>query len=177
MAEQKEPWRYIDLQVRNLDAFFNTMDPSPLRERDLSDAADEFIVGWAREIPITMPIKLRIHFAEKETEDHTAMLREAVHHYFMHRREMTALEFRALMRQARTSLLIGTVFLTLCLLAGNYLLTEGHGTFFHILRESLVIAGWVAMWRPIQLYLYDWWPLRQRRHLYEKLSKMPIEVA
>jgi hypothetical protein len=45
-----------------------------------------------------------------------------------------------------------------------------------MLRESLTIAGWVAMWRPMQTYLYDWWPVRRRSCIYTKLSHMPVEV-
>jgi len=43
-------------------------------------------------------------------------------------------------------------------------------------RESLTIAGWVAMWRPMQIYLYDWWPVRRRGKLYQKLSRMHVDV-
>jgi len=32
------------------------------------------------------------------------------------------------------------------------------------------------MWRPMQIYLYDWWPVRQRGRVYAKLSQMPVEV-
>jgi hypothetical protein len=46
-----------------------------------------------------------------------------------------------------------------------------------LLRESLVIAGWVAMWRPMEIYLYEWWPLRRRRRVYQKLSRIPLEVV
>ena len=34
----------------------------------------------------------------------------------------------------------------------------------------------VAMWRPMQIYLYDWWPLLRRSRIYAKLSHMPVEV-
>jgi len=44
-------------------------------------------------------------------------------------------------------------------------------------RESLTIAGWVAMWRPMQIYLYDWWPLLRRSRIYAKLSQMPVELV
>lgn len=30
--------------------------------------------------------------------------------------------------------------------------------------------------RPMQIHLYDWWPLRQRGRIYAKLSHMPVEV-
>jgi len=35
----------------------------------------------------------------------------------------------------------------------------------------------VAMWRPMEIYLYDWWPLRRRSKIFAKLSHMPVEVV
>lgn len=40
-----------------------------------------------------------------------------------------------------------------------------------------MISGWVAMWRPIQIFLYDWWPVRNLQRLYDKLSRAPIDVS
>jgi hypothetical protein len=34
-----------------------------------------------------------------------------------------------------------------------------------IIRESLLIGGWVAMWRPMEILLYDWWPIRAEARL------------
>jgi hypothetical protein len=50
-------------------------------------------------------------------------------------------------------------------------------TWATISRESLTIGGWVAMWRPMEIYLYDWWPLRRRTLVYRKLSRMPVEIV
>ena len=44
------------------------------------------------------------------------------------------------------------------------------------LKEGLTIAGWVAMWRPLEIYLYEWWPLRRLGQVFNKLSRMPVEV-
>jgi hypothetical protein len=81
------------------------------------------------------------------------------------------------MKQGRTSLLIGLSCLAICLVISNALLQGDGGTWASVLRESLTIAGWVAMWRPMQIYLYDWWPLRRRGRTYAKLSHMPVEVV
>jgi hypothetical protein len=51
-----------------------------------------------------------------------------------------------------------------------------HGTLLTLARESLTIGGWVAMWRPMQIFLYDWWPLLRVGHIYEKLSRVPVEL-
>jgi hypothetical protein len=167
----------IELRLRNTMALFNSMDPSPFPEKDLDDEAEAFIVSWARELPANVPITLRVHLEERPPEDPTAMLTEAVRNYFRYRSEMLHREFRQLMRQARTSLLIGLTFLAACLVVGRYLLPEDGNTLTTFLRESLIIAGWVAMWRPIELYLYDWWPLRRKARLHERLAGMHVEVV
>jgi hypothetical protein len=81
------------------------------------------------------------------------------------------------MKQGRTSLLIGLSFLAACLAVSETLLRGEAGTWASIFRESLTIAGWVAMWRPMQIYLYDWWPLLRRGRIYSKLSHMAVEVV
>jgi hypothetical protein len=81
------------------------------------------------------------------------------------------------MKQGRTSLVIGLACLIACLVISKTLLPGEAGTWASVLRESLTIAGWVAMWRPMQIYLYDWWPLRRRGRIYAKLAHMPVEVV
>jgi hypothetical protein len=46
-----------------------------------------------------------------------------------------------------------------------------------LLRESLLIGGWVAMWRPLEIFLYDWWPIRAEARLYDRLGEMPVKLA
>jgi hypothetical protein len=58
----------------------------------------------------------------------------------------------------------------------SQLLQLRSGTLPIILREGLIIAGWVAMWRPMEIFLYEWWPLLRKGRLYQKLSRMHVEV-
>jgi len=166
----------IRLKLRDISQLFNSMDPSPFIEKDLDDDAEEFIVSWAREIPPNAPIKLRIYLEQWPLEDPKEMIRTAVHNYFSHRAKIADLEFRQLLKQGRTSLIIGLLFLAVCLVISKMLLGHEAGTWAAVARESLTIAGWVAMWRPMQIYLYDWWPLRRRSRIFAKLSHMPVEV-
>lgn len=175
-APHSEPTHGIKLQLHDLNQLFNSMDPSPFREKDLDDDAEEFIVSWARELPPGTPLKLHVHLEQWPERDPRELISEAVHNHFAHRAELAELEFKALLKQGRTSLLIGLTALALCLGLSKMLLASESGTWASIARESLTIAGWVAMWRPIQIYLYDWWPLRRRARTYARLSQMPVEV-
>ena len=40
----------------------------------------------------------------------------------------------------------------------------------------MVLVGWVANWRPIEIYLYDWWPIRRRAQLYRRIAAAPVIV-
>lgn len=111
--------------------------------------------------------------AEKDLE---LTIEQSVQHYFAYRAELTSMEFKQLIRDGRQSLLIGGLFLVACLTASNLLVGPAAGTFPSVARESLTIAGWVAMWRPMEIFLYEWWPLRRRGRICEKMSRMKVEV-
>jgi hypothetical protein len=167
---------YISLNLRDISQLFNSMDPSPFMEKDLDDDADEFIVSWAQEFPAEDPVRLRVYLEQWPAEDPKELIKTAVHNHFTHRASITDLEFKRLLKQGRTSLVIGLLFLAACLLLSKALVGHQADTWAAVVRESLTIAGWVAMWRPMQIYLYDWWPLRRRGKIFAKLGHMPVEV-
>ena len=45
-----------------------------------------------------------------------------------------------------------------------------------MIEESFLILGWVANWRPLEIFLYDWWPVARRRDLYRRLSSASVET-
>ncbi len=167
----------IRLKLRDMNQLFNSMDPSPFIEKDLDDDAEEFIVSWAQEFSPNAPIKLHIYLDQWPAEDPQELITTAVHNHFAHRAKIIDLEFKRLLKQGRTSLFIGLLFLAACLILSKMLLGHQAGTWAAVVRESLTIAGWVAMWRPMQIYLYDWWPLLRRSRIYAKLSHMPVELV
>jgi hypothetical protein len=53
----------------------------------------------------------------------------------------------------------------------------GETGFASILHESLLIGGWVAMWRPLEVFLYDWWPIRAEARRFDQLATMPVRLS
>jgi hypothetical protein len=167
----------VEINLRDVNQLFNTIDPSPFHEKDLDHDAEEFIVSWTREFPLGEPVVLVIYLSELPVgKDFEPMMEQSVHNYFAYRARLTRMEFRQLIKDGRRSLLIGGLFLVACLTASNVLVGRAPGTFLSVARESLTIAGWVAMWRPMEIFLYEWWPLRRRGRIYEKMSRMKVEV-
>ena len=152
------------------------MDPSPFVERDLEHDAEEFIVSWARELPKTHAFEMAIHLASAPLLENSAEVQSAVQHYFATRAEMKLREFRLLMRRGHVSLTIGLVFLSVCLIAGGLAANLGHTAAAVLAREGLIIAGWVAMWRPLEIYLYEWWPVREEWKILQRLAQMHVRL-
>ena len=169
----------IEVRVRELSQLFNSMDPSPFLEKDLDVDAEEFITGWARELPREKSLALLVHLDQPVVHDRdSSSLRDAVHAYFTHRAEMSAQRLRELLRVGRTSLIIGSLFLATCLLISDWIMhvfPENRAA--EIFRESLTIGGWVAMWRPLEIFLYNWWPILRERRMQDRLSRMPVRIA
>ena len=167
----------IELRLREVAQLFNSMDPTPFHHKDLDPDAEEFIESWAREFPPKSRFHVNIHVERLPPEgDPTGMVAEAIHNFFEYRAELVRRELKELLGQGRASLAIGLAFLSVCLLAADGLDRFATGTSFEIVRESLTIGGWVAMWRPLEIFLYDWWPLVLRRRTYQSLARAHVRV-
>ncbi len=167
----------IEVRIRELPQLFNSMDPTPFHHQDLDPDAEEFIVSWALEHPAEGVIGLVIHLEQAPAEPGAEqMAAEAIHNYFAYRVELIGRELRQLMQRGRTSLIIGLAFLGACLLLADAIGHTGASALASIVKESLTIGGWVAMWRPLEIFLYDWWPLTARRRVLRKLSVAPVRL-
>ncbi|HEX2601928.1 MAG TPA: hypothetical protein VHL32_07405 [Gemmatimonadaceae bacterium] len=168
----------IEVHVTDLRQLFNPIDPSPPREKDLDSRAEEFIVSWARASKRDAQLALLVEVDTPERPDEAATVRDAVHEFFRQRSLSASRRLSQLFRIGRTSLLIGIAFLAAAVMAAGLVdRSFGHTTAGALLRESMVIGGWVALWRPLEIFLYDWWPILAERKLYDRLSVMPVRTT
>lgn len=168
----------IAIRVKEIGQIFHSLDPLPFRERDLDADVEAYVVGWAQELPVASPIAVVVHLpAEEAKRVDAGYIGEAFRHYFTYRTNVLGWELRELFRVGRASALIGIGMLAACVvvgeLAGKLLGVGFLGRFFN---EGLIILGWVANWRPIQIFLYDWWPIARRRRLLARLAEAKVEV-
>lgn len=170
----------IEVHVKELSQIFNSIDPSPFHDRDLDPEAEEFIVGWAKELPHGKRLALRVHLDKPAVTTQMANdLHKAVQTFFARRSNLARQRLGELFRVGRKSLAIGLAFLAACLLAGNAAeqAWADSRAAAEIVRESLLIGGWVAMWRPLEIFLYEWWPIVRERKLFDRLGAMPVRIV
>jgi hypothetical protein len=176
MMPAKSPPRgaRIDVHVGDVRQLFNSMDPSPFRERDLDPKAEAYIVDSARAVarrkgPLHLAVSLSGNTSPVED---LAALPLAVHEYFARRGAATRTGLRRLLRIGGWSLLIGVSFVAATNLIGDWV----HEMVGSVLHESFMIGAWVALWRPLEILLYDWWPMLADARLFDRLADMAVEV-
>jgi len=170
--------RLIEVRISELRQIFNAIDPSPFRERDLDPRAEQFIIDWAKDLPPTAPWALVVHLERAAGRaDEATELREAIHAYFGAQAAASQRRLRELFHRGRISLIIALTFLAASIGVGDAIANYLAGNrVAEILREGFLIGGWVAMWRPLEVFLYDWWPIRAEGRLLQRLSTMPVRL-
>ena len=119
-VRKRAPHR-IEIFVNKIEQLFNSMDPSPFHEKDLDHDAEEFIVSWAREYSHSDRFMLVVHVNQSPEAFTQDLVEEAVRNYFAYRARLNAMEFKRLLKQGRTSLIIGLLFLGACILIREFL--------------------------------------------------------
>lgn len=142
--------------------------------RDLDNEVEAYIVESALELP-ERSYRLVLHVSEPEADtDSKETIASAVRSYFAYRSKVQARRLRLLLREGRQALGMGLAFLILCwglgFLAVEWI-AEPYGDF---LREGLLIIGWVANWRPAEIFLYDWRPMRRQGKILDALARMDV---
>jgi len=166
----------IELALSDVMQMFNSFDPSPFHERDLDDDAEDYIVGAAREIGPREPLKLALYLG-RPPDGLPFDLVSSIYKFFRYRAQSRRRDLRLCLRRGRAGLAIGLLFLAGTMLAQRAVAAFlPHSTATDTVREWILICGWVAMWRPFEIFLYDWWPIARDIRIFDRLSEMEIEI-
>ena len=74
-------------------------------------------------------------------------------------------------------MVIGLVVLASFTLLSELLDGPGNGAFLRVVRQGLTVAPWVAMWRPMEIFLYLWWPIRAERRTFDRLAEAAVSFT
>ena len=156
----------IELRVR--DVFDLLVDsPPPFRGTALTPDAESYIIQKAKQVPSRRTIQLVVDSAEPLRRD----VGSIVATYFREAAESETQNIGEFFRNGRKALLIGLITLSLCLFLAWYFTYEvAQRPLTRLIQESFVILGWVSMWKPIEIFLYEWLPFSRRRKLFMRLA-------
>lgn len=178
MTRAANPRAEIEVRLRALSQLLNTRDPSPFREGGIAPDAEAYLLGRAKDLPKKQPIRLVLHLPEEERARHSpAEVAAIIANHFAFQARAETKNIQELFHSGRRAVSIGFVILSVCLFFAWHVahnLPARPAT--RILQESFALLGWVSMWKPVEMFLYDWLPFARRRDLCRRLAAAEVVV-
>ena len=168
----------IEVRLKELNQLFDSLDPSPFAEKDLDPKAERYIVDSYREMPARLVRSLVVYLDQAGDAGEEAVVADAIRQHFARQSRHVRQQLRLLIRRGLVSLGIGIAFL-----AAVFGLSTAVSGFMNghplapLFEQGLLIVGWVAMWRPLEIFLYDWWPVAGERRMHERLSVIDVRLV
>lgn len=169
----------IALDVVEIDQLFASYDPSPFHSHSLNATAAQYIFSQAWYAPRRAGFVVELSIRGRPASaDEAARLEDVLRVHFRRLAKGEEQNLRTLMRTGLISLAIGICVLAVCTILSRAVdasaLPDG---WREGLRDGISVFGWVANWRPAQILLYDWWPVRRSRNLYRRLALAEVVPA
>lgn len=167
----------VEIKVEDLDQLFDKRDPKPYRIKDLDDDVIEYILSNSREIGLKKLGKIRIVVENDFDENFKSRALLGIQDYFTYRQYITGLNIKSILKTGIKSFIVGISFLaTTVLIVSSFPKVTQNNFELSFLKEFMILIGWVSMWRPINIFLYEWWPLLELKNIFKKLSTIELEI-
>jgi hypothetical protein len=148
----------VELSFKRVDQFFDPDDPSPVKNRDLTDDALFAMITAIIDREPKKPVQYVIRFpASQVTEEIESDLPEAVRTYFTYRCEGARRNLRVLMKKMKYGLIYGLSISTVLIIILIFLYSQiTDQVLADIVIGAIVIFCWVALWDPIDIFLHQY---------------------
>lgn len=167
----------IRLELSDPRELFHAPQLDPLAGQPHADPGIERILNRIRPRP-GRPVRATLQLpAAARAPDLETQVRAGLQQYCDVRTGQIAHDLASLRQEGMATLWRGLLFLALCMF-GSRVLGEPKvlpDIVARFLDEGLIIAGWVALWYPLDVLLYQHWPLKRERRLYEQLRLMDLK--
>lgn len=169
------------LYLTDIHNFFEAPSLDPFRGDSIDESGIGQLMDTMKARPRAAPPLERIvlHLpAGQITPDLPQRLKAAIATYCDVQKRLSRQKVRETRIEGQRALRIGFIAWAVCLLLST--LSEqilSHYTLQgRLFGEGFLIAGWVSLWRPAELLLYDWWPYAREMKLYERIKAMAVEI-
>lgn len=166
----------IEIRIRSLAQLFDALDPAPLQQRALDRNAEGYILGCAGKHRPAEPLRLRVHLPES-LRAHAADATDAIHEHFRRTHAQGERYFRRRMRIGGFALAAASGVLAASFGLRSLLSNADGRPLVQGLGEGLLILGWVAMWRPVEILLFEHWESHLDHAMLDRLASIPIEFV
>lgn len=164
----------IEMKIASLGDIYNPLDPSPLEEKDLRQTTVNYLIQTFESAKAAKDKPVRIHAYLSSQLFSDEKIRTSIEHaipaYFQERSGVEDYHLRVKLKRGRRNLIRGSLFLMVCIIISTVLAAFTSNDVVYALGQSIVVIGWVALWRPAEFYLYDSRDLKEHVSHLQKLA-------
>ena len=163
----------LEVRVATVERIFDNRDPAPFRERALDPEFVEYLVEAGRDRAAAGNIRIVVWLAHPCAPGE---IEQAVKSHFEQALGRTQRQRREQLRSGWIALAVAAVAVVVLIGLGELVAERVAGTLGSGLREAIVISGWVLMWRPIEVLIYDGIPWRRERRILRAIRDARVDV-
>ena len=172
---KEEDYIVVEVALQSPNELYEDKDPSPLRLRDLRPSVENYIVNCVREIPLDQDVRIDFCFYDFEGAEHqNERIEKSIRNYFLYRSQVKMLEFRFKIKNGLKSIVIGLCFLFLCIYLSHTIIKSDNKLLQTFFGEGLSVLGWVSLWNPIQIFLYEIWPILSMARSFKRCAQLDM---
>lgn len=176
MNKKQEDAAAIDVVIRDIEDVYKHYDYISLKAKTLNYELEEYIFKTIKNYPLYQNVKLIVRIPESNGEYEWNLLKKSIHEHFAYKAKEVDIFIKQQLKQWRINMLIGILFLILCLVLVEIFDKFSYIKVIRIIKESFLIVGWVALWEPLTFILFGYRSIRRDNLYYKKLSCIPITV-
>jgi hypothetical protein len=167
----------ITLRLNDIRELFIAPEYDPFATHTLESSGLEHIAAKLKPTRLDRKLRVVIHMPQAAGNQLINQTRAAIERYCRVRIDENRTELASLRWQGFKALQTGVIFLTICLALSA---AAGAAEFLpealrDIFSEGFLIAGWVSLWHPVEILLYEWWPLWRQIHIHQHIMNMELE--
>lgn len=166
----------IDIFVKSLEDIYEETSYNSLNYRFINSKLEKYLINSVKSCKLNKKVLLVIHIPAHIAVNDSAYLKKLFTYHFSLKVKETELQLKDKFRQWRINLLIGALFISLCFILLENFHNESNIKIIRMLRESLLIVGWVALWEPISFILFGWHPIIKKKLYYKRLMNSSIGI-
>lgn len=170
----------IKIYLDEISHLFNSPEFDPFSDRPIFSSGLESAINEIKMARRKSRHRLVLFLpGEKINSDMEATMRKAMDNYCTHKLEESRREQMLLRWEGFEALQTGLIFMAICLFLSLSIreVQEIPAYLRTFIGEGLSIVGWVSMWKPIDIFLYQWWPHWQSRFVFEKLKQAELLIC
>lgn len=166
----------IEINVSNIDDLFDKDYIVNSKRKMINDNIQEYIFKIIKNFGLSDKVLLKVNVSSNIGQEACEEIKESIWKYYCFKEKESKLYYSHAMKQWFANLIIGILFLILCLILVEVLDPFTNIKIIKFIKEGLLIISWVALWEPITFILFTKRSMKKEIFYYKKLSKLPIEV-